>query len=130
MRVFKNKAFVKFARREGISDSRLCAAIKNAEAGLVDADYGGGVVKQRIARAGEGKSGGYRSVILYRRADKAFFVYGFAKNDRQNIDATEVFYFKKLARSALGMNDDDIARVLANGTYEEVFCHGQDTAVS
>ena len=77
MRVFKNKWFTKFAQKEDISDATLCEAIKDAEAGRIDADYGGGVIKQRIARPNEGKSGGYRAIILYRQGDKAFFVYGF-----------------------------------------------------
>ncbi len=73
MRIFKNKWFARFARKEGISEAKLREVVKDAEAGNIDADYGGGVIKQRIARSNEGKSGGYRSVILYRRGDKAFF---------------------------------------------------------
>lgn len=69
MKIYKNKWFAKFARKEKIADSKLCEAVHNAERGLIDADYGGGVIKQRIARENEGKSGGYRS----------FFVYGFPK---------------------------------------------------
>ena len=67
MRIFKSKRFARFARRESISDARLCIAIQNAERGLIDADYGGGVIKQRIARPGEGMSKGYRSIILFRK---------------------------------------------------------------
>ena len=85
MRVFKNKWFAKFASKEGISDEKLTQAIRETEAGNIDADYGGGVIKQRIARPQEGKSGGYRSIILYRKEDKAFFVYGFAKNVMENM---------------------------------------------
>lgn len=86
MRIFKNKRFAKFAKDEGISNEKLFAAVKDAEAGLIDADYGGGVIKQRIARLNEGKSSGYRTVILYCHGDKAFFVYGFSKKDRDNIN--------------------------------------------
>jgi hypothetical protein len=66
---------------ERISDAKFCAAVQDADAGRIAADYGGGVIKQRIARPGGGKSGGYRTIILYRHRDKAFFVYGFAKSD-------------------------------------------------
>ena len=83
VRIFKNKWFARFAGKEGISDAKLCEVVKGAEAGNIDADYGGGVIKQRIARPNEGKSGGYRSVILYRKGDKAFFVYGFLKSERE-----------------------------------------------
>jgi hypothetical protein len=65
VRIYKNKWFARFARKERISGAKLRQAVKEAEAGKIDADYGGGVIKQRIARTGEGKSGGYRTVILY-----------------------------------------------------------------
>jgi hypothetical protein len=55
------------------------------EQGLVDADLGGGVIKQRIARRGAGKSGGFRALILFKAGERAFFVHGFAKSDRDNI---------------------------------------------
>ena len=74
MRVFKNKAFARFAKREGIPDVELCEAVRRAENGLVDADLGGGVIKQRLAREGKGRSGGFRAIVLFRRGRKAFFV--------------------------------------------------------
>jgi hypothetical protein len=82
VRIFKNKWFAKFARDEDISDAKLCNAIQDAEKGLIDADYGGGVIKQRIARQNEGKSGGYRAIILFLRGDRSFFVFGFLKSER------------------------------------------------
>jgi hypothetical protein len=78
-------------------DASLCEAIRNADQGLVDADLGGGVIKQRIARSGGGKSGGFRTIILFRARSRAFFVHGFAKNDRDNIDDKELAAFKMLA---------------------------------
>ena len=77
MRVFKSKRFAKFARQERISDAKLCEAVGDAEAGRIDADYGGGVIKQRISRPNEGKPGGYRAIILFRKGQLSFFVYGF-----------------------------------------------------
>ena len=97
IRIFKNKWFVRFARRESIEDTDLCEAIKNVEKGLIDADLGGGVLKQRTARANEGKSGGYRSIILFRSGNSAFFVYGFAKSKRDNITKDELTGFRALA---------------------------------
>ena len=76
MRVFKIKWFVRFARQNNISDRDLCEAI---ERGLIDADLGGNVTKQRIARPNEGRSGGYRALICFRVEDRAFFVFGFPK---------------------------------------------------
>ena len=89
MQVFKNAWFSRFVRKEKIPASALWDAIERAEKGQIDADLGGGVIKQRIARPGEGKSKGYRSIILFRKDDKAFFVYGFPKSELGNIRADE-----------------------------------------
>jgi hypothetical protein len=123
MRIFKNKRFAKFARKECISDAKLCEVVKDAEAGKIDADYGGGVIKQRIARPNEGKSGGYRAVILYRMGDKAFFVYGFPKSERENIDEAEERELKELAKVTFAFSDDEIAKLIKAGTYKEVKCN-------
>ena len=88
MRIFKNKTFTRFARKAGIDDASLCKAVRDADQGLLDADLGGGVIKQRVARSGAGKSGGFRTLILFRIGTLAFFVHGFAKNERDNIDLT------------------------------------------
>ena len=90
MRIFKTKLFAKFAKRERIADSALREAIERAGRGLLDADLGGGVIKQRDAREGQGRSGGYRTLIAYRSGDFAVFLFGFAKRDRYNIDVVEL----------------------------------------
>ena len=120
MRNFKSKWFTKFARKEGISDEKLIQAVHDVDAGNIDADYGGGVVKQRIARPQEGKSGGYRTIILYRRGDKAFFVYGFAKSVMENIDKADVQGFKKLAGIMLSVTEVQIGIILEKGEIEEI----------
>lgn len=120
MRVFKNKIFSRFARHESISDSSLLEAVELAEKGLIDADLGGGVIKQRIARPGHGKSGGFRSIILFRSGDKAFFVYGFAKNDRDNITLVEKEVFKELAAEMLNYSEDILNMTVKNGGLIEV----------
>jgi hypothetical protein len=101
VRVFKNAWFRKFARKEKISDTALREAVARAEAGLIAADLGGGLVKQRVARPGGGKSGGYRTLIFFRAKTRAVFVFGFAKNDRANLDAHEDAVFKKAAKLVL-----------------------------
>lgn len=120
MRIFKNKRFAKFAQDEGICNEKLFAAVKDAEAGLIDADYGGGVIKQRIARLNEGKSSGYRTVILYCRGDKAFFVYGFSKKNRDNINKIEEREFKELAKITFALSDDQLAKLINNGVFKEI----------
>ena len=96
MRVFKTEWFVRFARKENIQDGALREAVRRAENGQVDADLGGCVLKQRIARPGRGKAKGYRAIIIIRKGGKAFFVYGFAKSDRANISNDEKAMFKNL----------------------------------
>ena len=105
VRVFKNKAFRRFARKNGISDKASCEAIQDAERGLIAAGLGGGVIKQRIARPGQGKSGGFRTMILYKAGTRAFFVHGFAKNERDNIRNDELAALKKLASESLSYDD-------------------------
>jgi hypothetical protein len=124
MRIFQTKPFARFAAKEGIVDAVLRDAIRRAEAGLIDADLGGGVIKQRLARQGQGKSGGFRSILLFRRGTKAFFVYGFAKNDRDNIDRQELKAFRLLADQMLAMDDGAIEMAMKNGTIMEIDRHG------
>jgi hypothetical protein len=102
----------------------LCEAALRACTGRIDADLGGGVVKQRVARRGQGKSVGFRAVILYRRGSNAYFVYGFAKNDRDNIRADELRAFRKLAGHLLALDPAMVDAALRNGTLKEIDCHG------
>ncbi|MBW4635366.1 MAG: type II toxin-antitoxin system RelE/ParE family toxin [Iphinoe sp. HA4291-MV1] len=120
MRIFKNAWFERFARKERLEDKALCAAVSRAEKGLVDADLGSGVIKQRIARQGQGKSGGYRSIIIFRCGDKAFFMYAFAKSERDNLREDEVQAFKKAAKEMLELSDEQIAELIEKGHLTEV----------
>jgi len=119
VRVFKTKVFARFARKERISDRTLLATIGAAESGP-DADLGGGVIKQRVARPNQGKSGGYRTIILYRRGDRSFFVYGFPKNSFGNVNDAQVRAFKKLAPIFLYATEDEIQRLMQAGEISEV----------
>lgn len=120
MRIFKSKWFAKFAHKERITDAKLCDAARNAERGIIDADYGGGVMKQRIARPNERKSGGYRSIVFFRKGERVFFVYGFAKNAQDNIDESDERDFKALAKTLLGISDMELEKLTSNRLYEEV----------
>lgn len=126
MRVFKNAWFERFARKQGITDKALLEAITRAKRGLIDADLGGGVIKQRVARPGQGKSGGFRTIILYRTAERAFFVYGFSKNDRDNIDDDEEVAFKKAAGYVLGLSDIHLAELIDQKQFTEVHDHVEE----
>lgn len=120
LRVFKNTWFERFARKEKISAEALWGAVERAEQGQIDADLGGGVIKQRIARPGGGKSKGYRSIVLYRKEDKAFFVFGFPKSEQGNIREDEEIQFKKMAKQVLALTDEHLQRLIENGQFEEV----------
>jgi hypothetical protein len=85
LRIFMTRWMARFVRKSGIEDALLIEAIDRAEKGLIDADLGGGVIKQRVGRPGQGRSGGYRTLIAFRSGDRAVFVFGFAKNEQDNI---------------------------------------------
>jgi hypothetical protein len=120
LRIFKNTWFTRFADKEGITDAELCETVNRLEAGQADADLGGGVFKARVARQGEGKSGGYRVIVFYRSAERTFFAYGFAKSDRANIDRGELQIFKDEAKDQLSMTDEQIKAWLRNRTLIEI----------
>jgi hypothetical protein len=120
MRILKNKAFSKWAAKEGISDNALRAAVEEMVRGLVEADLGGHVFKKRVATVGRGKSGGARTLLVYRVGDKAFFVYGFAKNIRANIKADELDGLKKLAKELLGYTARQLEQAIIGGALIEV----------
>jgi hypothetical protein len=128
VRIFKNKSFARFARKARIADAALCEAIGNAERGLIDADLGGGVIKQRIARPGKGKSGGFRTIILFQAGARAFFVHGFAKKDQGNIRDDELAAFRMLAAELLAYDDDALGKAIAAGVFMEVM--SDDKAIS
>ncbi len=120
MRIFKNAWFERFARKHHISDEMLIETVKQAERGLIDADLGSGVIKQRIARPGLGKSGGYRTIVFYRTEQRAVFMFGFAKSEQANISAQEATQFKKAAPLVLGLSDSELTLLIANGQFSEV----------
>lgn len=120
MRLYKLKAFARFQRRERIADKALGKAVRSAEDGLVDADLGGGLIKQRVARPGQGKSGGFRTIIAYRRGDRAVFLFGFAKSERENLDDDELAYWQQVGRAYLGLDEDGIEAAIAADELMEV----------
>jgi hypothetical protein len=102
VRIFKTKEFARFARKEDISDKALIDAIDRAERGLIDADLGGYLIKQRVARTGQGRSGGYRTVIVWRAGHRCFFVHGFAKNQKADLAPSEFEDLQDLGDLLLG----------------------------
>jgi hypothetical protein len=120
LRIFKTKWFDRFAYKNDICNLALVEAVERAEKGLIDADLGKGVIKQRIARAGEGKSKGHRTIILLRKGERAFFVYGFSKKDRDNLRQDEEEDFREMAGHYLSLSETYLSELLAIGDFLEV----------
>jgi hypothetical protein len=120
VRVYKVKVFARFQRRERIADAALAQAVRDAEAGLIDADLGGGLIKQRVARPGHGKRSGYRSAIAYRRGERAVFLYGFAKSTRANIAHDELAELRRRGAGLLGATDEALEVMIAIDELTEV----------
>ena len=126
MRIYKTKVFRRFQRKEDLSDAALCEAVIRAERGLIDADLGHGLVKQRVARQGGGRRGGFRTIIAYRIGSRAVFIYGFAKNEKENISAADQQDMAQTGAMLLGLDADDIERLIVEGELWEVECDEEE----
>ena len=120
MRVLKTKNFARWARKERLDDQLLAAAVAEARRGLLEANLGGGLLKKRVARAGGGKRGGYRTFIASNQRDRWVFMYGFAKNERDNLDDDELSDLKRIAQGYLAMSEETIVRALNVGEFQEI----------
>ena len=122
MRVFKNKWFSRWARGEGITDTALHKAATEIAAGKVEADLGGCLFKKRLAREGQGKSGGYRTIVGYRKANsnRLIFLYAFPKNAKTNISSKEEAALSISAEGFLAATDQQVSALMTKGTVLEV----------
>tara|TARA_B100000029_G_scaffold439601_1_gene456247 strand:+ start:216 stop:605 length:390 start_codon:yes stop_codon:yes gene_type:complete len=120
IRIYANRWFAKFAAKGKISDATLADAVRRAESGLIDADLGSGLIKQRIAREGGGKSGGYRSILIFRSGERAIFVFAFAKSAKANLSRSELKVYRKAASIMLELGDDEIEMEVETGRLVEV----------
>ena len=118
MRVFLTTGFV--SRKDRLDDATLRRAIREIEAGLVDAHLGGELVKKRIPGKGKGKRGGYRTIVAVRSGERAFFLYSFAKSARATITATELTALKRLASALMSYTDGDLDHAVTTGVLMEV----------
>ena len=120
MRIFKTTWFTRFAGKEGITDGELREAVNQLEAGQADADLGGGVYKIRLARPGEGKSGGYRVIVFFRSEERTFYQYAYPKSSRDNISQKELRVYKRTAKTNFAMSDRELADAIEAGEYIEI----------
>ena len=120
MQIYCIRWVARFIRRERLSGSSLRVAVERADKGLVDADLGGGLVKLRVAREGQGRSGGYRMLLAYRVGDRAVFLYGFAKSERDNIEPDELLTLREVAAFWLAADAHEIEAAVETGKLLEV----------
>ncbi len=126
MAIYKTRWFDRWARKQGLTTPSLCAAVHEMADGLYEADLGGGLFKKRIGRTGQGKSGGFRTLVATNKGDRWVFVFGFPKNARSNIDMAEAEALKKLAAHLLSLTAQAIGEAERAGELMEVDCDAQD----
>lgn len=122
MSIYKTRWFDRWARKQGLNNLSLCLAVREMMKGLYEADLGGGLVKKRVARTGQGKSGGFRTLVATNRGDRWIFVFGFSKSDRGNINKQEEEALKKLSNHLLALSVEDLAMAQSNDELTEVSC--------
>ncbi|MDD2815516.1 MAG: type II toxin-antitoxin system RelE/ParE family toxin [Thiotrichaceae bacterium] len=121
MHIYKTHWFDNWARN--LSNQALCQAVQEMKAGLYEADLGGGLLKKRIAKQGQGKSGGFRTLIATNKGSHWFFVFGFEKNDRSNISQKEQTALKRLATELLHYPPQIIENLERSNELIKVECH-------
>lgn len=130
MRIFKYKKVSRFAQKHHIDDATLCAVVREMEEGTIHADLGGGVFKQRVARKGQGKRGGYRVIMLYKIGTLVLFVHGFSKSEADNVTPAQEEKFKDLSRIYLGLSEQELKTLVATKEFTEVQGDEKETEAS
>jgi hypothetical protein len=120
MKVFLTKEFAKRARKSGVSDLDLCEAVERAVNGSIDGDYGSELIKQRVARKNEGRSGGYRTILVYRESKRAVFLHMFAKSDQSDLTAAEKKVYRAAAASFAALADSAIEKLVVQMKWIEI----------
>ena len=130
MRAYKTKEFARLARKAGLSDPSLCQAVARAERGLIDAQLGRFLIKQRIAREGQGRSGGFRSILFYRKSDRAVFLHLFAKSEQDNLTAVEQDSYREFAGELAALNEEMIGVLVKDKRWTEIDYEDYEKEVS
>jgi hypothetical protein len=123
VRIYKTKVFPRWAADQDLNDLSLWKAVSEMMSGLIDADLGGGLLKKRVARTGQGKSGGFRTLVATNKGDLWIFVFGFCKNERSNINQKEAKALKKLAEELLSLTELALLKAQLNNQLIQVSCH-------
>jgi hypothetical protein len=126
VRIFMTRWFGRYVRKERLTEVALRDAVERAGRGQIDADLGGSVIKQRVARPGQGRSGGYRMILLYRPGTRAIFAFGYAKNRKEDLEPDELEAYRELARAYLAHGERVIDQYVADGILIEVMNDEQE----
>ena len=114
------KHFKKWAKKQNIPINELVKALNEVEKGIYETNLGGHILKKRIRFQGKGKSGSGRTIICYKKDDRAFFIHGFAKNEKSNLSSKELYAFKEFAKILLSFSNKELILAIKKGELIEV----------
>ena len=116
----KSKWFAKWAKKQGISDVHLLGVLVDMQANLSSVSLGGGLFKVRVASLDAGKSSAFRTIIVYRKNDRAVLVYGFSKKEQDSLNQSELKAFKKMSKDILNLTDKEIKIAIDKKVFMEI----------
>lgn len=119
MKIFKLKPFHRWAKSVKMTEGQLIQAVDEIASGLNDGELGNGLYKKRIARTGGGKRGGHRTIVAFRH-DRAIYLFGYSKNDREDIDSDQLQQMRALTKQFLDLSEKQIKQMLSSGSLMEV----------
>ena len=114
------KHFSKWAAKQKIPKREFANALTEIVAGNFEVNLGGYLYRKRIRFEGQGKSGGGRTIICYKKGDRAIFVHGFAKNEKANLSKKELIAFKELSKILLKLSPEEIEIAIKNKYLIEI----------
>lgn len=120
MKIIKTKLFAKWAIKNSIDDQLLINAANEIALDIFEANYGGGVIKKRVANKGRGKSGSARTIVAFKKGNHCFYVYGFEKNAKSNISSNEEKAIKIVAKALFAYSDAELDKLINEGSLIEV----------
>lgn len=120
IRIFQTKNFARWAKKESITNEILIKSVFEIQDGLIDANLGGGLIKKRLQKNTRGKSGGYRTLVAFKNKDRSIFIFGFSKNERDNLDSSELALYKSLSKLYLNVSTKMLEVMCQNKQMYEV----------
>jgi len=120
MRILKTKGFSKFLKKEKVKDKALLDAVEEIEDGLIGDRLGSSAYKKRVARPSEGKSGGFRTIYVFRNKDRVIFIQGYAKNEKSALTDEELKVVREAAKEMLSWTNKKINKLVKEGVLGEI----------